>query len=159
MKFLDVIVRPVSKGMFWVAAVALTSIMLLTTADVILRMFRMPIIGTYEMVGFLAAWAIGFAIPQTSIDKGHVGMDFLTEKLPEWMNKILVPVTRLIGIGTFAMVAHNLYKMGGDLMKSGDVTPLRELPLYPLAYGLALACLVECFVLASGLFGDNGAKS
>ncbi|NTU59744.1 MAG: TRAP transporter small permease [Deltaproteobacteria bacterium] len=159
MKFLDVIVRPVSKGMFWIAAVALTSIMLLTVADVALRFFKMPILGTYELVGFLAAWAIGFAIPQTSIDKGHVGMDFLTGKLPDWINRLLVPLTRMIGAVTFAVVAYNLYKMGNDLIASGDTTPLRQLPLFPLAYGLGLACLVETLVLLAGLFGDNGAHS
>jgi TRAP-type C4-dicarboxylate transport system permease small subunit len=153
------IARPVAKGMFWVAAVALTSIMMLTVADVVLRMFKKPILGTYELVGFLAAWAISFAIPQTSLDKGHVQMDFLTEKLPGWVNRILVPVTRLIGVGTFALVAYNLYGMGNDLRASGDVTPLRQLPLFPLAYGIGLACLVECLVLAAGLFGENGAQS
>lgn len=159
MRFLDGIARPLAKGMFWVAAVALTSIMMLTVSDVILRIFKAPILGTYEIVGFLAAWAIGFAIPQTSLDKGHVQMDFLTGKLPGWLNRILVPLTRLIGVGTFALVAYNLYGMGNDLRASGDVTPLRQLPLFPLAYGLGLACVVECLVLVSGLQGDNGAQA
>lgn len=153
------IARPVAKGMFWVAAVALTSIMLLTVADVVLRFFRRPILGTYELVGFMSAWAIAFAIPQTSLDKGHVQMDFLTQKLPAWINRVLVPLTRLVGVGTFALVAYNLYGMGNDLRASGDVTPLRLLPLFPLAYGIGFACLVECLVLTAGLFGDSGAQS
>ncbi|MBI5445304.1 MAG: TRAP transporter small permease [Deltaproteobacteria bacterium] len=159
MKFLEKIAHPLAKAMFWVAAVALTTIMLLTVTDVFLRMFKHPILGTYEIVGFLAAWAIGFAIPQTSIDRGHVFMDFLTAKLPDWVNKILIPITRLIGMGLFAMVAYELYKMGNDLKASGDTTPLRELPLFPLAYGIGLAALVECLVLGAGLFGDNGAET
>lgn len=159
MRVLGAIARPLAKGMFWIAAVALTSIMLLTVSDVVLRMFKMPILGTYEMVGFMAAWAIGFAIPQTSVDRGHVMMDFLTGKLPDWVNRILVPLTRLIGVGTFAMVAYNLYGMGNDLRVSGDVTPLRQLPLYPLAYGLSVACVVECLVLAAGAMGEKGAEA
>lgn len=159
MNFIAKIAHPIAKAMFWVAAVALTSIMFLTVADVILRMFKRPILGTYEIVGFLAAWAIGFAIPQTSVDNGQVFMDFLTEKLPGWLNKILKPLTRLIGIALFAVVSYNLYKMGNDLRVSGDTTPLRELPLFPLAYGVGLSCAVECLVLASGLFGGSGAES
>jgi TRAP-type C4-dicarboxylate transport system permease small subunit len=145
--------------MFYVAAVALVGMMMLTVTDVFLRMFKHPILGTYEMVGFLAAWVIGFSIPQTSLDRGHVLMDFLTGKLPPWANMILTPLTRVLGIVIFAIVAYNLYKMGNDLRASGDTTPLRELPLFPLAYAIGLACLVECLVLASGLFGEKGAES
>jgi TRAP-type C4-dicarboxylate transport system permease small subunit len=145
--------------MFYVAAVALVSMMLLTVTDVFLRMFKHPILGTYELVGFLAAWVIGFAIPQTSLDRGHVLMDFLTGQLPRWANMILLPITRLLGIAIFAIIAYNLYKMGNDLRVSGDTTPLRELPLFPLAYAIGLACAVQCLVLASGLFGAKGAQS
>jgi TRAP-type C4-dicarboxylate transport system permease small subunit len=158
-KLLDALVRPVAKGMYWISAVALTSIMVLTVADVFLRLFRRPIIGTYELVGFMAAWAIGFAIPQTSLDKGHVIMDFLTGKLSAGVNLVLTALTRLIGVGTFGMIAYNLYLMGNDLRASGDVTPLRQIPLFPLAYGIGLACLLEGLVLATGIFGDKGAES
>jgi TRAP-type C4-dicarboxylate transport system permease small subunit len=150
---------PLAKAMFWVAAVALTSIMVLTVSDVFLRIFKHPILGTYEIVGFLAAWAIGFAIPQTSVDRGHVLMDFLTGRLPPWANRILVPVTRLLGIGLFLIVGYNLYVVGNDMRAAGEVTPLRHLPLFPLAYGVGVACLVECLVLAGGLFDYSGAES
>ena len=151
-------VEGMSKGMFWIAGCSLAAIMFLTVTDVILRIFKMPITGTYEIVGFLAAWAIGFAIPQTSLDKGHVAMDFLTGKLSPGVNRVLSVLTRLVGIGLFALLAYNLYLMGNDLRASGDVTPLRHWPLFPLAYGVAAASVAQCLVLALSLFGE-GAES
>ena len=65
--------------MYWIAGLALIGIMFLTVTDVILREFKIPIVGTYEIVSLLGAVVIGFAIPQTSIERGHVLMDFLTE--------------------------------------------------------------------------------
>ncbi len=66
-------------------------------ADVILREFKMPIVGTYEIVSLLGAIVIGFAIPQTSLERGHVLMDFLTERLPfGWTKGFSCPVQ---GIG------------------------------------------------------------
>ena len=67
--------------MYWIAGTALTGIMFLTVADVFLRLFKRPILGTYEIVSLLGAVVIGFAIPQTSIDRGQVLMDFLTGRL------------------------------------------------------------------------------
>ena len=141
--------------MHWIAAAALTSMMAVTCADVILRSFKAPITGTYELVGFLGAWAIGFAIPQTSLDKGHVLMDFLTGKLSNRANRVLAVATRLTGVGLFGLIGYNLYSMGNDLRGTGDETPLLHLPHYPLAYGIALACLVESLVLLAEVFEDR----
>lgn len=150
--------RKVSKAMLWIAGFSLVGIMFLTVADVILRAFKLPITGTYEMVGFMAAWAIGFALPQTSLDKVHVVMDFMSGKLPCWANKILLLLTRVIGLVFFLFAAYNLFGMGRDLMASGEETALRHLPLYPLPFGIAFSCLVVSAVLASDLFEKEGVR-
>jgi len=63
-----------------VGEIALTFMMFLTVSDVILRSFRRPIVGTYEIVAFSAAVAIGFSLPLTSWMRGHVYVDLFTEK-------------------------------------------------------------------------------
>ncbi len=81
MSTFNVIIKGLSRFMYWIAGAALTGIMFLTVADVFLRYLKMPILGTYEIVSLLGAIVIGFAIPQTTIDRGHVLMDFLTGRL------------------------------------------------------------------------------
>jgi TRAP-type C4-dicarboxylate transport system permease small subunit len=71
------VIRALARYMYWLAGGALAGIVFLTVADVLLRIFAQPIVGTYELVGFLGAWAIGLAIPQTSLDRGQVFMEFL----------------------------------------------------------------------------------
>lgn len=66
------ILRFCSKIMNIIAGIALTVMMLLTVADVLLRSGGHPLIGTYEIVALLMALVIGFAIPQVSLDRGHV---------------------------------------------------------------------------------------
>jgi len=70
-----------SRLMCAVAVAALVAMMVLTLADVVLRAFGWPIPGTYELVGILGAVIIGFSIPYTTMARGHVIMDFLTESL------------------------------------------------------------------------------
>ena len=153
------LLRPLARGMHRVGAAALAGMMLLTVADVVLRSLRHPIVGTYELVGFLGAVAIGFSLPQTSLDKGQVLMDFLTRRLPPGAGRALGALTRAIGAGLFALIAWNLFAMGADLRRTGDETPLLHLPHFLLAWGVAIACAVECLVLAAeGFAGDGGER-
>jgi TRAP-type C4-dicarboxylate transport system permease small subunit len=64
--------RFVSKLLNIIAGIALTFMMFLTVADVLLRAGRHPFVGTYEIVALLMALVIGFGIPQVSLDRGHV---------------------------------------------------------------------------------------
>ena len=149
-------VRPLARGMHWAGGAALVGIMLVTVADVVLRSFKSPITGTYELVGFLGAVAIGFSLPQTSLDKGQVLMDFLTRRLPPGAGRALAALTRWVGAGLFALIAWNLLAMGADLRRTGDETPLLHLPHFLLAWGIAGACAVEGLVLAAEGFAGDG---
>ena len=152
-------VRPLARWMHRAGGAALVGMMFVTVADVVLRSFKSPITGTYELVGFLGAVAIGFSLPQTSLDKGQVLMDFLTRRLPALPARVLGALTRAIGAGLFALIAWNLFAMGADLRRTGDETPLLHLPHFLLAWGIATACAAECLVLAAeGLAGDGGER-
>jgi TRAP-type C4-dicarboxylate transport system permease small subunit len=150
------LVRPLARALHWAGAAALASMMFVTVADVVLRSFRRPILGTYELVGFLGAFAIGFALPQTSLDRGQVLMDFLARHLPPAANRVLSVLTRGIGIGLFALLAWHLAAMGVDLRRTGDVTPLLNLPLSWPAFGISVSCLVVCLVLAATALPEGG---
>ena len=65
MEGIFIIIRKLSRLMYWISGLALASIVFLTVADVILRRFRMPIDWALEVVVLLGAIAIGFSIPQT----------------------------------------------------------------------------------------------
>jgi len=134
-----------------IAGAAITFIMLLTVFDVILRTFRRPIVGTYELVAFSGAIVVGFAIPLTSWMRGHIYVDFFTAKLPKTLRSIFNLSTRAMGIALFLLIGWNLIKVGMDLQQSGEVSLTLQLPFYPVAYGVALSCFVQCLVLLTDM--------
>lgn len=144
-----------SQVMFLVAGVALVGSMFLTVADVTLRSFGHPILGTFELIGLLGAVVIGFAIPQTSRLGGHVIMELIAHKLPAIWQRMLHVVTRIMGIGLFGLIAWNLWSMGDDFRRVGEVTPILSVPLYPVPYGIAFCCLIECLVLFVEMVGKK----
>lgn len=152
MKTIVSIIHTLSQFMYSIAGVALAGIMFLTVADVILRAFKFPIVGTYEIVSLLGAVVIGFAIPQTSLEKGHVLMDFLTEKLPLGGKQFFHFLARVLAIIIFLIIAWNLWKIGIDLKQAGQVSLTLKIPEFPIAFGVSICCFIECLVLATGMF-------
>ena len=140
-------VRQVSRLLNIIAGASITFIMLLTVSDVILRLFRRPIVGTYELVAFTGALVIGFALPLTSWMRGHIFVDFFILKLPGKLQAAFHIATRCAGILLFYLVAKNLINVGMDLQKSGEVSPTLHLPFYYVAFAVAISCFVQCLVL------------
>jgi TRAP-type C4-dicarboxylate transport system permease small subunit len=141
-----------SRLLFVIAGLALVSSMFLTCGDVILRCFKAPIVGTYELVGILGALVIGFAVPQTSRVRGQVVMDFLTDKLPYKLRIVLHVVTRFIGIALFAIIAWQIWNLGNDYRTAGEVTLTLQIPTYPVAYAISLCSAIQCLVLFVDIF-------
>jgi len=140
-------VQGISKLLNVIAGLAITFIMFLTVTDVILRSFRRPIVGTYELVAFSGAIVIGFAVPLTTLLKGHVLVDFFVLKFPKGIRNVVHIATRLLGIGLFSLLGWNLIKLGMDLHRTGEVSLTLQLPFYPVAYGIGICCFVQCLVL------------
>lgn len=146
------ILKYISKILNIVAGVALTFMMLLTVIDVVLRTTKTPIIGTFEIVSLSLALVVGFGIPQVSLDRGHVIMDFALEKLSVRSKKITNTFTRILCLLLFGFIGYNLFNVGALFRASGEVTATIKLPFYPIAYVVGVCCLLECFVFLFDIF-------
>jgi TRAP-type C4-dicarboxylate transport system permease small subunit len=141
-----------------IAGISLTFLMLLTVMDVILRALKRPIVGTYELVAFSGAVVIGFAVPLTSWLRGHIFVDFFILRFSQKVRNIFNITTRCLVIVLFFLIGWNLIKYGMDLQKSGEVSLTLQMPFYPVAYGVALCCFVQCLVLICDVIKIFGGK-
>ena len=144
-RYLNVI-QVVNRGMDLVAGTALVLIMLLTTCDVVLRYLGHPILGSYDLVSFGAAFVIGFALPRTSSEKMHITVDILIEKIPD--HRFIVDiVTRAMALALFVLIGWNLILLGAGFFKTGEETLTLGIPLFPIAYALGFCAFLQCFTL------------
>jgi len=151
MKIFLVITKGLSQFMLWIAAVALLSIVGLTVCDVVLRRFKMPIDWSYEVVVLLGAIAIGFSLPRTTLEKQHVYMEFLVTKASGRSRKAILGFTRCVGILLFALFAWRTFVYGRNIARSGQVSPILELPEHVVAYGIGACCIIVCAILVHNL--------
>jgi TRAP-type C4-dicarboxylate transport system permease small subunit len=145
------IIRRINIWMNTVAEAVLFIMMMLTVVDVILRIFGKPLVGTYELVAVAGAIVIGFAVPQTSWERGHVYVDFLLENRSEAVKNAFFICTRIVGIVLWGFLSYNLLRKGLHLYKTGEVSLTLHIPYYPAAYSLAFCFLIQCFSLVTDI--------
>ncbi len=144
----------VSRGFNVVAGAAVILMMVLTCADVVLRLLRHPIPGTYEIAGFLGTVIISFSLAFTSLEKGHIAVEILVEKLPRRMQVGIEAVTSLIGAVLFGLITWQSLVYATDLWQSGEVSMTLTMPIYPFIYGIAAGSGLLCLALL-----DDGLRS
>jgi TRAP-type C4-dicarboxylate transport system permease small subunit len=144
-------VKGASSALAAVAGLALAFLMLLTIADVGLRILGRPIVGTYELVGLGGAIAIGLSLPLTSWVRGHIYVDSFVARLPRLPRAILNVATRLLVLALFFLLGWNLIKYALDLRAAGEVTPTLRVPFFPVALGVGLSCFIECLVMVADI--------
>ncbi len=139
-------INGVSRFLNAIAGISLTFLMLLTIADVVLRLFGKPVVGTYELVAFSGAVVIGFSMPLTSFVKQHIFVDFFILKFSKKVRDIFNITTRCLVIVLFVLVGWNMVKYASDLRTSGEVSLTLQMPFYPVAYGVGVCCFILCLV-------------
>ncbi|MFZ7112742.1 MAG: TRAP transporter small permease [Desulfatiglandales bacterium] len=137
---------------YWVAGCAIVAMMLLTCADVILRFFRMPIPGTYELVCFMGAVAVAFALAHTSNEKGHVAVSLVMRYLPEKIQGAVEVITNTFVLIFFGLIAWRSVLYADSLRTAGEVSLTLKLPFYPFIYGIAFSAAVVCLVKITDIY-------
>lgn len=130
-----------------ITGVSIMFMVLLTCADVVLRLFGNPIIGAYDLVGVAGAVSMSCALPYTTALKGHVAIEYFFQKLNRTWRIIVDTVVRLMGIGLFSMLARESARIGTNLKIRGEVTPTLQLPVYWVSWVIALACALVVLVI------------
>lgn len=151
-------VQGLSRFLNVIAGIALVFLMFLTLGDVILRLFKRPIVGTYELVAFSGAIVIGFSLPLTSWLRAHIFVDFFILKFSKKVQNVFNIATRCVVIVLFFLIAWNLIRYGMDLHKSGEVSATLRMPFYPIAYGVAVSCFIQCLVMVCDIVKIFGGK-
>ncbi len=130
-----------------IAAAAVVGMMTLTCIDVLLRFFRHPIPGTYEIVGMLSAIFVSFSLARTSVDRGHIAVDFLVQRLPRRMQHGIEATNACICALLFTVVCRQCVSYARDLKHSGEVSMTLQVPIYPFVFGIAIGCAMLSLVL------------
>lgn len=128
---------------------ALLALVLLATANVGLRILRVPASGTYEVVSFLGAIVTAGALGYTQKRKDHIVVDILSEKFPGPVKRALDGVNYALTMVLFSLISWQTFLWGSKLWRSGELSETLKIAYYPFVYcvGLGFAVLAVTLFL------------
>ena len=145
-RLLSTVLR-LSKVLNGIAGGAATLMICITVVDVFLRAVGHPVVGAYEIIGLICGpIVIGFAVPLTSWERGHVSMDVLLPVLGKKSRSLLKVMTRVFCLVLFAFAGYNLFWIGGEFRSSGEVSQTLHIPFYWVTFAVGVCCFIECVV-------------
>lgn len=131
----------------WLAVAALGLMMLLTTADVVLRYFGFPIPGTFDVVRLCNLVAVAVPIAYTQAMKGHIAIEFIVEKFPGRAKFAIGAVNYAVNVVAYAFLAWQGVLYSLKLARVSVVSETIKIPLFPFSYVLAFALMFHAIVL------------
>ena len=122
--------------------VSLLALTLLATMNVALRIFQVPLGGTYEVVSFLGAIVTAGALGYTQKRKDHIVVDILSEKFPAPVKRVLDRVSYALILVFFSVVSWQTFVCGKRLMQTGELSETLKIAYYPFVFLVSLGFAV-----------------
>jgi TRAP-type C4-dicarboxylate transport system permease small subunit len=142
MKYLESINTFLNRLLLFLGGIAVILLMSLATINVVLRILHVPYSGTYEVVSFLGAIVIAFALGYSQKRKDHIVVDILTEKFSKRANRILSIISSGITMVFFAVVSWQIFIFGIKIWKSGEVSETLKIVYHPFIFSVAVGFAV-----------------
>jgi TRAP-type C4-dicarboxylate transport system permease small subunit len=133
----------------WVSGAAIMAMMLLTTLDVVLRLLRSPIPGTYEIVGLLGSVAVSFSLGYTSVEKGHIIVEYVVRRFSPQVQALIGAANALVGCFVFVLVCWQCVAYALTMRATGEVSLTIGMPIAPFILGVAAGSALLCVVLVA----------
>ena len=117
--------------------------MLFITLNVFLRLIGSPLLGNVEIVKLMMVIIIMFGLTYCEFEKAHISVELFYEKLPSFLQKILLLFSYILGALVTISISFIFLKVGinsfNDALKQ---TTLLEIPLYPFEFLISLSFFV-----------------
>jgi C4-dicarboxylate transporter DctM subunit len=141
------VVVPIASKVNLIGMAALAVMMVLTSIDVILRyIFNKPLTGSLELTQFLMVVLVAFGLAYTGVNKGHITVDVLTQRLPKRGRAAVNTGDALFCLGVFALITWRSLVYAQALISGHDASSTLLIPLYPFVLLVALGSALICFV-------------
>ena len=133
MKQLTTIIGKITSSLDLLAAVCFFAVMVLIIANILLRtIFSQPILGSYELVGYLTAVGVSFALAHCARMGGHIAVDFVVTRLPATMQKVVSVLVTTVSVCLWGVVIWSMFTYAGSTRATGLVSATAEIPVYPI---------------------------
>jgi TRAP-type C4-dicarboxylate transport system permease small subunit len=143
-------VSRLNRVLIWMACIVLLATMLMAVANMIMRPFKIPIQGSFELMGLGGALVAALTLGSSQEEKRHIAVDILFNMFPEKIQKIFIGTGDLVLGFFFSMATWQMIRYGLRLKRTGEVSDTLGIATYPIVFVLAigLAALASVFFVS-----------
>jgi TRAP-type transport system small permease protein len=126
-------VERISRGLDLAAAGCFFSVMLLIIANILMRgIFKQPILGNYELVGYLTAMGVSFALAHCAQVDGHIAVGFVADRLPPRLQNAVALLVGTLSLGLWGVVIWSMSLYMQTIKASNLVSATAQIAVYPI---------------------------
>jgi TRAP-type C4-dicarboxylate transport system permease small subunit len=131
-----------------IAAGCFFTVMVLIIANILLRgIFRQPILGNYELVGYLTAMGVSFALAHCARMDGHIAVGFFVERLPVAMQKVISLMVATVSVCLWGVVIWSMFTYAESTRAANLVSATAQIAVYPIIGLVTIGLVGFWFVL------------
>lgn len=148
MPYFEAAIVKASKGLDVLAGLILAGTALLIVANIVGRtLFNSSILGTYEMVGFLTAAAVGLSLARCAVENSHIAIEFILERFPLKLQRSIEIIFSIPSFLFLSFATYNLFTYGLRIARTGEVSPTTQIIFHPFIYLVALGFMLLTLVV------------
>lgn len=136
-----------NKWFIWVGGMALLIMIGIACANMIMRPLGAPLKGAYELVGFLGALTVAFAMGYTQITRSHIAVDILSTRYSKRTQQIMNSLSSFLCMIFFILVAWQVAVFATTIWKRGETSETLRIIYHPFVYLVAICCGLLALVL------------
>ena len=115
-----------------IAQYVLMLMVFLTSVDVVGRyFFNRPILGAYDLTQLMMIIVVFFCIAYTQIEKGHVGITIVVDRLSKKAQNVIGCAGNFLGLFFFSLIAWQNIAQANLMRINGATTASLGIPTYP----------------------------
>jgi tripartite ATP-independent transporter DctM subunit len=139
----------------WVAMASLFIIVFFTVVAVFTRyILNRPIPGDNELIELMMVVSVFFgAVAVAQLDKSHVNIDIVLEKISPQARLLTEAITLLFGILLMGLIVWQTGILAWLFAENGNTTRMMSIPLAPVALIIPLGCFLLLLVMVGDLLG------
>jgi TRAP-type C4-dicarboxylate transport system permease small subunit len=145
-------IESLGKFLHIISMIVIFSLMLLTTGDIIGRIFSAPILGAFELSGLALAISVFLSMAATQRHKGHAAIGLIVDHLPKKIQAFVEALIHLVTMLLIFFITWQLIKYGYTQKIGNYVTSDLSLPVYIFVWISALGMLVYFLTLVADFF-------
>jgi TRAP-type C4-dicarboxylate transport system permease small subunit len=138
------------------AAICLMAMMGVAFIDVVGRtFFNAPMPGATELTELMVGATICFILPSLAWRGLHATIDVLDVFVPQRLRPWQLGFADLLSGFCFGIVSWRIWIEGGKTAKYGGKTPLLEIPLAPVQYGISVMFAIAAMAFLLTIWRSN----